>query len=141
MAEIATTVTPPTRPVRGFLESAGDLTVFVGETARELPRAPVLHVGDPAAGGDPRARQHAVRPPVHVLHRLFGGHGGLLLPAGGSGRRLVGFFQGITNPRAAAPIMFGYVFAAKVGCGLVAELGVMRTTTRSTHSNPRASSR
>jgi phospholipid/cholesterol/gamma-HCH transport system permease protein len=29
-------------------------------------------------------------------------------------------------PRAAVPIMFGYVFSAKVGCGLVAEIGAMR---------------
>lgn len=37
-----------------------------------------------------------------------------------------GLFTGIVMPRAAVPIMFGYVFAAKVGCGLVAEIGSMR---------------
>jgi phospholipid/cholesterol/gamma-HCH transport system permease protein len=37
-----------------------------------------------------------------------------------------GLFSGIVTPRATVPIMFGYVFSAKVGCGLVAELGAMR---------------
>jgi phospholipid/cholesterol/gamma-HCH transport system permease protein len=37
-----------------------------------------------------------------------------------------GLFSGIVMPRAAVPIMFGYVFSAKVGCGLVAEIGAMR---------------
>jgi phospholipid/cholesterol/gamma-HCH transport system permease protein len=37
-----------------------------------------------------------------------------------------GLFTGIVMPRAAVPIMFGYVFSAKVGCGLVAEIGAMR---------------
>lgn len=37
-----------------------------------------------------------------------------------------GLFTGIVMPRAAVPIMFGYVFACKVGCGLVAEIGAMR---------------
>jgi phospholipid/cholesterol/gamma-HCH transport system permease protein len=37
-----------------------------------------------------------------------------------------GLFTGVTIPRAAVTIMFGYVFAAKVGCGLVAEIGSMR---------------
>jgi phospholipid/cholesterol/gamma-HCH transport system permease protein len=37
-----------------------------------------------------------------------------------------GLFSGIVTPRATVPIMFGYVFSAKVGCGLVAEIGAMR---------------
>jgi phospholipid/cholesterol/gamma-HCH transport system permease protein len=37
-----------------------------------------------------------------------------------------GLFAGIVMPRAAVPIMFGYIFSAKVGCGLVAEIGAMR---------------
>jgi len=37
-----------------------------------------------------------------------------------------GLFTGIVMPRAAVPIMFGYVFSAKIGCGLVAEIGAMR---------------
>ena len=37
-----------------------------------------------------------------------------------------GLFSGITTPRNSVPIMFGYVFAAKVGCGLAAEIGAMK---------------
>ncbi|WP_354701408.1 hypothetical protein DSM112329_01720 [Paraconexibacter sp. AEG42_29] len=37
-----------------------------------------------------------------------------------------GLFSGLATARAACPVMFGYVFAAKVGCGLVAEIGAMR---------------
>ena len=37
-----------------------------------------------------------------------------------------GLFSGLTTPRAAVPIMFGYIFAAKVGGGLAAEIGAMR---------------
>jgi phospholipid/cholesterol/gamma-HCH transport system permease protein len=37
-----------------------------------------------------------------------------------------GLFTGLTTPRAAVLIMFGYVFAAKVGGGLAAEVGSMR---------------
>jgi phospholipid/cholesterol/gamma-HCH transport system permease protein len=37
-----------------------------------------------------------------------------------------GLFTGIVMPRAAVPIMFGYIFSGKVGCGLVAEIGAMR---------------
>jgi phospholipid/cholesterol/gamma-HCH transport system permease protein len=37
-----------------------------------------------------------------------------------------GAVSGIGVPRAATPLMFGYVFAAKVGAGLTAEIGAMR---------------
>jgi phospholipid/cholesterol/gamma-HCH transport system permease protein len=37
-----------------------------------------------------------------------------------------GLFSGIFMPRVAVPVMFGYVFSAKVGCGLAAEIGAMQ---------------
>lgn len=37
-----------------------------------------------------------------------------------------GLFTGLTTARAAVPIMFGYIFAAKVGGGIAAEIGAMR---------------
>jgi phospholipid/cholesterol/gamma-HCH transport system permease protein len=36
-----------------------------------------------------------------------------------------GLVAGIIIPRGTTPLMFGYVFAAKIGCGLVSELGAM----------------
>lgn len=38
----------------------------------------------------------------------------------------VGLVTAICGVREMAPYMFGYIFAAKVGCGLVAEIGSMR---------------
>lgn len=48
----------------------------------------------------------------------------LLRSIGASG--FLGFTTAICGVREAWPYMFGYVFAAKVGCGLVAEIGSMR---------------
>lgn len=47
------------------------------------------------------------------------------LKAAGAGD-YVGAVTGLVTPRFTAPLMFGYVFAAKVGSGLTAELGTMR---------------
>jgi phospholipid/cholesterol/gamma-HCH transport system permease protein len=38
----------------------------------------------------------------------------------------VGLFTGFITPRATAFLIFGYMFSAKVGCGIVAELGAMK---------------
>jgi phospholipid/cholesterol/gamma-HCH transport system permease protein len=48
----------------------------------------------------------------------------LLRPIGGSS--FLGFNTQICGLREMWPYMFGYIFAAKVGCGLVAEIGSMR---------------
>jgi phospholipid/cholesterol/gamma-HCH transport system permease protein len=53
---------------------------------------------------------------------LFGTY--LLRTFGASGA--IGFFTEICDPRVIFPLMFGYIFSAKVGCGLVAEIGSMR---------------
>lgn len=53
---------------------------------------------------------------------LFGIY--FLRPAGASD--FVGLVTGMCSGRAAPQLMFGYIFAAKVGCGLVAEIGSMR---------------
>lgn len=37
-----------------------------------------------------------------------------------------GLVSGFANPRATTPFIFGYAFAAKVGCGLASEIGTMR---------------
>jgi phospholipid/cholesterol/gamma-HCH transport system permease protein len=50
----------------------------------------------------------------------------LLRPIGASG--FAGFTTALCGLREMWPYMFGYVFAAKVGCGLVAEVGSMRIT-------------
>lgn len=48
-----------------------------------------------------------------------------LLRAIGAGD-FFGLLTGYVGPRQTATTMFGYVFAAKIGCGITAELGAMR---------------
>lgn len=113
--------------IRGALEATGDLVAFAGSALRELPRSGVYM--------SEILRQAAILVRGSTLFILvctsFIGFAvatvGYFFLRAAAAADLIGFFQGITNPRAAAPIMFGYVFSAKVGCGLVAELGVMRT--------------
>jgi phospholipid/cholesterol/gamma-HCH transport system permease protein len=38
----------------------------------------------------------------------------------------IGLVPGVTGPRLLAPLLFGYAFAAKVGCGLASEIGSMK---------------
>ena len=37
----------------------------------------------------------------------------------------IGLVPGVTGPRLLAALLFGYAFAAKVGCGLASEIGSM----------------
>ena len=53
---------------------------------------------------------------------LFGSY--LLRTFAASGA--IGMFTEICDPRVIFPLMFGYIFSAKVGCGLVAEIGSMK---------------
>ncbi len=64
-----------------------------------------------------------------LLVTLIGGECGLFFvyltrPLGGTD--FTGFFEVPCGIRELYPYMFGYIFAAKVGCGLVAEIGSMR---------------
>jgi phospholipid/cholesterol/gamma-HCH transport system permease protein len=66
---------------------------------------------------------------VAALTMVIGGECGLfgvylLRPLGA--QSFEGFGTGICGVREMWPYMFGYIFAAKVGCGLVAEIGSMR---------------
>lgn len=60
---------------------------------------------------------------------LIGAEGGLeghyLLRQLGAGN-YVGLFTAVCNLKICGPEMWGWIFAAKIGCGLVAELGSMR---------------
>jgi phospholipid/cholesterol/gamma-HCH transport system permease protein len=66
---------------------------------------------------------------IWVMEFVIGGECGLfgtylLRTFAASGA--IGFFTEICDPRVLFPLMFGYLFAAKVGCGLVAEIGSMK---------------
>jgi phospholipid/cholesterol/gamma-HCH transport system permease protein len=124
--------TPPQTPTRkpgtvqGALIEAGELAQFFGATAAGLRRVPRYT--------SEVLRQAAilVRGSTVIVFAMvtFIGMAAVtfayffLRSAGASD--YTGLFAGIVMPRAAVPIMFGYVFSAKVGCGLVAEIGAMR---------------
>src|SRR5436305_1586175 len=44
----------------------------------------------------------------------------------GGAQSLVGIFNALCDTREITPLFFGFAIGAKVGCGLVAELGTMR---------------
>jgi phospholipid/cholesterol/gamma-HCH transport system permease protein len=109
-----------------MLVEVGELADFAGQTVRALPRSPRYFAEV--------LRQAAllVRGSTFVIGAmtLFIGmtqvnFAYFFLKAAGASD-FTGLFSGLTTPRAAVPIMFGYVFAAKVGGGLAAEIGAMR---------------
>ncbi|HEX4107812.1 MAG TPA: ABC transporter permease [Solirubrobacteraceae bacterium] len=116
-------LTPPRDP----LERAGDAVLFAGRllaSVRQLPRY----------GGE-TLRQAALiatgSTTVIVFIAFFaGGSCGLeasTLARAFGATPVAGGFSAWCTLREVVPFVFGYVLAAKVGCGMVAELGAMRT--------------
>jgi phospholipid/cholesterol/gamma-HCH transport system permease protein len=117
---------PPPDP-RGVLDTAGAVAQFAVRLARELPR--VRHHTAEAL------RQAAIvvttSTLVIVLIAFFaGGSCGLessaLAQAFGASP-ISGGFSAWCTLREVVPFVFGYIVAAKVGCGMVAELSAMRS--------------
>jgi phospholipid/cholesterol/gamma-HCH transport system permease protein len=126
----AGTAPSPARPRGGpvvrLLREVGDIVAFSGRAvfsagdawryfAEILRQCSLLIVGSTVV--------------ILGLVTLVGGECGLfniylLRSIGASG--FLGFTTAICGVREAWPYMFAYVFAAKVGCGLVAEIGSMR---------------
>jgi phospholipid/cholesterol/gamma-HCH transport system permease protein len=116
----------PPPPARGALQEAGDVATFAWRLARE-----VRHVG-PYLGE--AVRQAALIATgstlvIVVIAFLAGGSCGLesssLARAFGA-TPIAGGFSSWCTLREVVPFIFGYILAAKVGCGMVAELGAMR---------------
>lgn len=131
--EAATAPPPPAAPparqpgaVQSALIEAGEITTFAGRSIAALPRVP-RYTSEVL-----RQASILVRGSTLIIFAMvtFIGMAAVtfayffLRSAGASD--YTGLFTGIVMPRAAVPIMFGYVFSAKVGCGLVAEIGAMR---------------
>ncbi|MEA2169087.1 MAG: phospholipid/cholesterol/gamma-HCH transport system permease protein [Solirubrobacteraceae bacterium] len=112
--------------IRSGLTEAGDLAAFGARAVRALPGVPrfaseaLRHAGVLVRGSTLF---------IFVMTAFIGfaqtTFAFFFLRSAGASDYLA-FFTGITTPRAAAPIMFGYVFAAKVGCAMVAEIGTAR---------------
>src|ERR1700733_12829249 len=127
-AQSAPKIKKPRKPgaVQGALVEGGELTEFVGATAAGLPRVPrytseVLRQASILVKGS----TFAIFAMVTFIGIAAVTFAYFFLRAAGASD-YTGLFAGIVMPRAAVPIMFGYVFSAKVGCGLVAEIGAMK---------------
>jgi phospholipid/cholesterol/gamma-HCH transport system permease protein len=112
--------------IRRELEEFGDLTAFSASTLAEVPRS--------ARFGSEIVRQLSilVRGSTVVIAAMvmFVGfsatnYGYYFLKAAGAAD-YIGLVPGVVGPRLIAALLFGYAFAAKVGCGLVAEIGAMK---------------
>jgi len=113
-------------PPRGFLATAGDMVAFLTRALRDLPQ--VRHYAGETI------RQAAIIGTTSVLvvvaiSFLAGGSCGLessALARSFGTAPIAGGFSAWCALREVVPFVFGYVLAAKVGCGMVAELGAMR---------------
>jgi phospholipid/cholesterol/gamma-HCH transport system permease protein len=113
-------------PVRRGLAETGELVEFAAAGLRGIP-AVVRFPSEAFRQAAILVRGSSLFLVVMSLFTAFSLStvGYFFLRAGGASD-LLGAFMGIAGPRGGAPIMFGYVFASKVGCGMTAELGSMR---------------
>ena len=114
-------------PGLGFLEVAGEIVLFSIRAFRSFPRAlrysgeiwwyaaflavsstPVVLVMTYFTGSECSVEA------FYSLHQL------------GGAESLAGVFNALCDTREITPLFFGFAIGAKVGCGLVAELGTMR---------------
>lgn len=115
-----------TGPVRTALREAGDLTIFSGQSLLALR-------GTPRYASE-ILRQAAIlvrgtTPFIFLMCVFFGAAASnffvFLLRSLGA-EDFAGALVGLTNTRLSVIAMFGYAFSAKVGCGLVGELGALK---------------
>jgi phospholipid/cholesterol/gamma-HCH transport system permease protein len=113
-------------PIRRNIIEYGELAAFTVETLRALPGA-LRYTSEVL-------RQTAILVRgstfvIMVLTFLMGfvqtNFGYYFLQAAGASD-YIGLVSGAATPRGTAAFVFGYIFAAKVGCGLCSELGAMR---------------
>jgi phospholipid/cholesterol/gamma-HCH transport system permease protein len=116
---------PPPDPV-GVVDTAGAIATFAGKLVRELPA--VRHYAGEAV------RQAATIVTgstlvILVIAFFAGGSCGLessALARAFGAAPIAGGFSSWCTLREVVPFVFGYIVAAKVGCGMVAELSAMR---------------
>jgi phospholipid/cholesterol/gamma-HCH transport system permease protein len=116
----------PGVPRLGFFGLVGDVAAFTAIAVREIPRA--------RAFGAEILRQAAIIATGSVLvimciSFLAGGSCGLestSLARSFGVDPVAGGFSTWCTLREVVPFVFGYILAAKVGCGIVAELGAMQ---------------
>jgi phospholipid/cholesterol/gamma-HCH transport system permease protein len=112
--------------LRSSIEEVGDLAGFGGRVAGEL-RGTIHYLGEVLRQAGTLLVGSAIV--VIAMELVIGAECGLFTAYlgrsfGASGA--VGLFTLVCDVREMFPYMFGYILAAKVGCGLVAEIGSMR---------------
>lgn len=119
---------PPTR-MRSSVEDIGGLVKFSGQTLREIPVAVRLYPSEILHQAGRLVRENALLAIFMIfmlgllygltLHHMFANLG-------------ITSYQGgqaaVATMRGPAHTPFGWIVAAKVGCGLVAEIGAMRVS-------------
>jgi phospholipid/cholesterol/gamma-HCH transport system permease protein len=116
----------PAGPVVAMLHEAGDMVVFSAQSVAALP-------------GTLRYMSEALRQasmmlagtlPLLFVMNVFQGmsvaNAGYFLLRSIGASDYLGLLSGYVGPRQLATCMFGYVFTAKVCCGMAAELGAMK---------------
>lgn len=113
-------------PLRRRLEATGDFVTVAGRTLHQSAR-----VGGYLSEVLRQAGTLVTGSTLLVLFMMFmigtfcGLQGNAALNSYGASS-YTGVYTAWCGIREAGPIMFGYVFAAKIGCGLVAEIGSMK---------------
>ncbi|MCW3014559.1 MAG: hypothetical protein JWO02_1651 [Solirubrobacterales bacterium] len=113
-------------PVRDFLEEAGELLVFAGQSLAAIPGT-FRYISEALRQASLMLRGTLVL--LFVMNAFLGmtltNVAYFLLRTLGASDYL-GVVSGYGTPRQIATTMFGYVFTAKVCCGMTAELGAMK---------------
>lgn len=115
--------------VRGPFEAAGDLLRFSAKAFRQIPTALRLYPEEAVRQAAYVVRSNAVVifAMIFMLGALLGITGTYLFGALGLDS-YVAAIPAVPMMRGVVEIVFAWVFAAKAGCGIVAELGAMRIT-------------
>lgn len=115
--------------VRGPFEAAGDLLSFAAKAFRSVPAAVRLYPEEAGrqAAQLVRSNTAVIFAMVFMLGAIMGITGTSLFGALGLDS-YVAAIPAVPMTRGVVEIVFAWVFAAKAGCGIVAELGAMRIT-------------
>lgn len=120
------TAVPKSGPIRENLREFGDLTVFSLETLQALPRS-LRYMSEVLRQTAILIRGSTLFISAMTLAIGFSAtsYGYYFLKAAGAAD-YIGLVPGVTTPRVTTALLFAYAFAAKVGCGLVGEIGAMK---------------
>lgn len=112
---------------RGGVEHAGDMVRFAGHVIRGIPEAVRLYPAEIFRHAGLLIRQNAavILFMTFMLGALLGITAHFIFEAIGIGS-YIGAAHTIGGMRGITEIVFGWIIAAKVGCGIVAEVGAMR---------------